>query len=296
MRGATDADRNGFIIVAVLWLLGALATLAAIYAVYLANTAVGLHVGDDRLRAEALVSAALELTAYQLTAVDPQARPTHGAFAFPLAGASVGVEYRSEAARIDLNVASKELLAGLFAVLGATREEADYYADRIIGWRTKAQAGQNEEAGLYRTAGLGYPPRQGPFANVGELWLVLGLPPALVDRAIGYVTVFSGRAEVNVLDAKPEVIAALPGMAPDRLYAVLSQRGEGPRNAQLVQSLLGPSVTSATTEGSKAMRVTVNVRLDNGRRVSADVAILLIEGGTQPYRVLSWHDDFDGPG
>ena len=45
---------GGFIVVAVLWMLGALATLAAIYAVYVINAATGLSVNDDRLKAEAL--------------------------------------------------------------------------------------------------------------------------------------------------------------------------------------------------------------------------------------------------
>lgn len=289
-------DIDGFIIVAVLWLLGALATLASIYAIYVANTAVGLRVGDDRLRTEALVAAALELTAYRVTAIEPQLRPTRGSFVFPLGRASIAVEYRSEAARIDLNMAPKELLAGLLAVLGARTEDAQYYADRIVGWRTKGEPeGQNEEAAAYRTAGLAYRPRQGPFPNVAELWLVLGLPAALVERAMAYVTVFSGRADVNVLDAQPEVLAALPGMTPERLHAVLSQRGEGTQNAQLVLSLLGPSQAGATIEGSKAMRVAVNVRLDSGRRVSAEATILVMEDGDEPYRVLSWRDDFDGP-
>ncbi len=47
-----------------------------------------------------------------------------------------GAEFRSEAARIDLNSAPKELLAGLFVGLGAPRPAADSYADRIIGWRS----------------------------------------------------------------------------------------------------------------------------------------------------------------
>src|SRR5208282_1925228 len=73
---------DGFILVAVLWILGMLAVLISIYAIYVANAAVSLSVNDDRVQAEALVSAALELTAYQLSAVDEKSRPTKGDFAF----------------------------------------------------------------------------------------------------------------------------------------------------------------------------------------------------------------------
>jgi general secretion pathway protein K len=291
-RGRPD---DGFVVVAVLWILGALAALASIYAIYVTNTVVSMSVNDDRLQAEALVTAGLELTAYQLSTQDADARATQGAFRFRMGRADVAVDFRTEAARIDLNMAPKELLAGLFAGLGAPYGAADAYADRIIGWRQKGDLeGQNNEAAAYRTAGLSYGPRQGPFSDVGELWLVLGLPPALVERALPFLTVYSGRPDVDVLDAAPEVVAALPGMTPDRLYGVLGQRGPGAANAQIVQSLLGPA-QGASTQGGKAMRVTVRIAFDNGRRVGAEAVILPLDDADEPFRVLSWHDDFDGP-
>jgi general secretion pathway protein K len=242
------------------------------------------------------VTAALELTAYRLTSVDVEARPSRGNFVFRLGRTAAAVEFRSEAARIDLNSAPKELLAGLFAGLGAGYPDAEYYADRIIAWRSPRDPDKpDDEASAYRTAGLSYPPRQAPFAHVGELGLVLGLPPFLVERAMPFVTVFSGRAEINVLDAAPEVVAAIPGMTPDRLYAVLSQRGTGPQNAQFIQNLLGSGQTGVTTDAGKAVRVTVRVDFDNRRRVGAEAVILLLDDASEPFRVLSWRDDFDGP-
>ena len=106
---------DGFIVVAVLWILGALAALASIYSIYVTNTAISLSANDDRLQAEALATAGLELTAYQLSGADVETRPTQGAFRFRMGRGEVAVEFRSEAARIDLNAAPKELLAGLFA-------------------------------------------------------------------------------------------------------------------------------------------------------------------------------------
>ena len=288
---------DGFIVVAVLWILGALATLASIYAVYVINTATSMSVNDDRLQSEGLVTAALELTAYQLTSTDADNRPSHGAFWFRLGRANVVVDFKSENARIDLNLAPRDLMAGLFAGFGAKYADAEYYADRIVGWRTPQDPDRpNEEASAYRTAGLPYPPRQGPFAHVGELTLVLGLPPFLVERAMPFVTVFSGRAEVNVLDAAPEVIAAVPGMTADRLYAVLSNRGTGAQNAQFVQGLLGPDPRGVTADPGRTMRIAARVDFDNGRRVRAEAVILLLEDAPEPFRVLSWRDDFDGPG
>src|SRR5215470_15058919 len=93
---ASRTGADGFIVVVVLWLLGALSTLASIYSVYVVNTATGFAGYDDQLRADALVSAALELTAYQQ--LTQQQRPTSGQFGFRLGQAEIAVTFRSEAA------------------------------------------------------------------------------------------------------------------------------------------------------------------------------------------------------
>ncbi len=290
-------SNDGFILIAVLWILGGLAVLAAIYTLYVVNAATSLEVNNDRIQSDASVSAALELTAYYLGAVKPEERPTSGQFNFRIGGSNIAVGFRSEAARIDLNSAPKELLAGLFRVLGAEADAAGQYADRVIGWRSPASSpnpDQDREVTAYRNAGLSYNPRQAPFTNVQELWLVLGLPPALVERALPFVTVFSGMSSINVMDAAPEVVAALPGMTPDRLDGVLKQRTALPSDARPLMQSLGSGQASATAAGSNATRVTVQVDLAKGRRINAAAVILLLEDAPDPYRVLSWTDDFDG--
>src|SRR3954447_12289735 len=133
-------DDRGFIVVAVLWILAALATLATIFSMYVINTATAFAVHDERLQAEGLARAAIELSAYQFAASTPTP-PSRGSFAFRIGSATVNAEFMAETARIDLNSAPKELLAGLFASLGASRAQADYYADRIAGWRAPAAEG-----------------------------------------------------------------------------------------------------------------------------------------------------------
>ena len=288
---------DGFILVAVLWILGGFAVLAAIYTLYVVNAATSLEVNNDRIQADASVPAALELTAYYLSAVKPEERPASGQFNFRVGGSNAAVGFLSESARIDLNLAPQPLLAGLFRVLGADTDSANSYAERIIGWRTNATSpnpDQDKEVTAYRNAGLTYDPREAPFMNVQELWLVLGLPQALIEHAMPFVTVFSGLPSINVMDAAPEVIAALPGVTPDRLDAVLKQRAALSTDARPVLQLLGPAQSSATAAASNAIRVMVQVGLTRGRRINAEAVILLLEDAPDPYRVLSWTDDFDG--
>jgi len=293
LQPAATAPERGFVIVAVLWILAALAALATIFSVYLSNSAQALAVNDTGLKAEALVSASLELTAYQLLLAGDKARPALGSFHFRLDNADVLVSFTSEAARIDLNFVPKEMLANLFAGLGADQQAAKDYADRIVGWRTRPKANvANDEEALYAAAGLAYSPRQSLFTHVNELSLVLGLPPVLVDRALPFVTVFSGSSNVDVLIAPPEVIAALPGMTPSALKEFLSQRPALSRDSPAIATALGPAQASATVPKSTSFRILTTVKFDNGRRTSSEVVIALGED-KDPYRVLSWQDDVE---
>jgi general secretion pathway protein K len=285
-RRGERAACDGFVLVAVLWILSAFAALAAIYSIYVANTAMAVAGGNDAVEADALMSASVELTAYQLVDMPEEIRPTRGAFNFRLGRANVVVEFSSEAARIDLNEAPKELLSGLFVALGAQPDAAAQYATRIIGWRTKPRtSGQDAEAMLYHTAGLPYLPRGAPFDHVGELSLVLGIPPELVERALPHVTVFSGQDRINTRDAAPEVLAAIPGMTPD------GPAGVG-RAASAAARLAAQQFDA--TEGSAATRVTARISFDNGRRIASE-AIILLGDDNEPFRVLSWQADIDLP-
>src|SRR5260370_35916485 len=94
-RSAGPSSEQGFVIVAVLWLLAALAALATIFSVYLSNSARALAVNDAALQAQALGSASRELTAYQLQLADKDARPAPGSFPPRLNGADPPVSFVS---------------------------------------------------------------------------------------------------------------------------------------------------------------------------------------------------------
>ncbi|MCS3495055.1 general secretion pathway protein K [Bradyrhizobium japonicum] len=290
--GALRDDR-GFIVVVVLWMLAALAALALIYLTYVTNTAVTVAVNADRLQTDALVNAGLELAAYRLTAQNEATRPTSGTFNARVGAGRVSVTFRSEAARIDLNMAPKPILAGLMTALGVSADNAPVYADRIVAWRSSTEPGQdNPEDTYYRTLGASYLPRHAPFPHGDELWLVRGIPPAVVERVLPFVTVFSNMRTVNVLDAAPQVVAALPGMTPQTLQQVLRDRTDPNIDPRSLVGLAGGG--AATIEGAKAYRLTVAVEAPSHRQSSAEIVILLLESGDEPYRVLSWHNDFDG--
>jgi general secretion pathway protein K len=304
-----DSSEQGVVIVAVLWILMALSALTVILSLYLSASAQALAVNDVSLKIEALVSASLELTAYQLTLAGDEDRPQRGSFHFKMDAADTLVTFTSEAARIDLNMAPKELLSGLFAGLGAKKDAADDDAERIIGWRTRPTPDStNDEEALYRASGLSYSPRQAPFANAGELALIAGLPPALVDRALPFVTVFNGTSDVDRTIAEPEVLDALPNKGSDKsiFSSDTSAAGSAPAGTGSAPAAPGSSpaapgsaspvsgdttpAASTTTARSACYRVQVSINFEDGRRTASE-AVIVLGNKDEPYRVLSWQDD-----
>jgi general secretion pathway protein K len=287
------SSERGFVLVAVLWILLALSTLAVIFSVYLSASAQALALNDTALEIEALVSGGLELTAYQLTLADDKDRPTRGSFHFRMDDADVSVAFTSEAARIDLNFAPKELLAALFADLGASKGAAKEDADRIIGWRTRPTPNSaSDEASLYAAAGLNYGPRQSLFTHVNELALVVGLPPVLVERALPFVTVFNGSPDVDAKIAAPEVVAALKDTGQDKSADPFGQPTAPSNDPLAAADPSDAAQKNAPTTKSPCYRVRAVIHFSSGRRTASEVVIALGDK-VEPYHVLSWQDDVE---
>ena len=292
-QNSRSKNARGFIVVAVLWILAALSALVLIYLTFVINTAVVVAGGVERVQSDALATAGVELAAFRLVGTSEAGRPTSGTFNARVGAGRVAVTFRSEAARVDLNAAPRSLLAGLIAGLGASPANAESFAERIVAWRTATEAGDDDpENSFYRTSGVTYLPRHAPFPLAEELWLVRGIPPLVIEKMLPFVTVFSNLASVNVLDAAPQVLAALPGMTPENLQAVLTLRGDPATDPRAVRAAVGGE--GATLAGSRAYRITVDVTTANGNRNTAEAVVLLLEDDAQPYRVLSWRNAADG--
>ena len=317
-RSATRAEA-GFVLVAVLWILAALATLASIYSSYTVNTADRIAGGRRPRAGGGLNSGRRRNGGLPPTRAPREGQTGPGRLRHARGAHWVAVRFRSEAARIDLNAAPADLLAGLFTAVGVDSSRAETFAERIVGWRTKARASADakhdakpgraralrmprraaalrmpsratdatnaqggdaaKEDKLYSEQHMPYPPRHAPFDNALELSLLPGISLAVVERVLPFVTVFSGRAEVDVSSADPTVLSALPEMTPQILGAVLNARVNDPGDGRALLALLGPAKAHATADRSKAFRASISVEFDNGRRVHAEVVFRLKDQG-----------------
>ncbi|MBB5048566.1 general secretion pathway protein K [Rhodopseudomonas rhenobacensis] len=292
---APQRGREGFILVAVLWLLGALATLALIYSAFISATATAVAGATDRVQTEAALRAAIEMTCFQRLNGGVQGT-TNDRLDIRVGSVKISTSYRSEAARVDLNHASRELLSGLIASIGISPVLADAYASRIVGWRTRVSAGSiddESENSLYRAAGLNYLPRHAPFPHVDELWLVHGIPKFVIARILPSVTIYNGRGSINVLEAAPQVIAALPKMTPERVQSILSARELNAADPSRVLTLAAAGGDTVAAEPSRAMRMTVQMTFDNGRQVKSEAVVFVRDDAGEACRVLNVRNDLD---
>ena len=144
---ARPAAEAGFVLVAVLWILAALATLASIYSSYTINTAAASHVADDRVQAEASIRAGVEMAVFRQLAAPEKARPARGGFDIRVGRTGVSVRFRSEGARIDLNAAPADLLTGLFTAVGVEFVASGNFRGAHRGMAHEIRAGRGRERG-----------------------------------------------------------------------------------------------------------------------------------------------------
>ena len=234
-RCAGSRPRRGFIVVAVLWILAALATLATIFSMYVINTATAFTVHDERLQAE---GAGARRDRAQPSIRSPPTRrraPTRGSFRVPhrQCAGERRVHFRDRAHRPQCRAEGTALRPVRRARRAAQRRPTTMPTASSAGAAPSARGQSPNEAANYRAAGHALWRRAARRSRTsGNSRLVLGIPEVMVERALAVLTVYSGQPQINIFNAAPQVLAALPGMDPARLNAVLVQRAAAPQNAQ----------------------------------------------------------------
>ena len=285
---------EGFVLVAVLWILAALAALASAFSVFAARTTASVYLPEERIKANSAIRAAIELTAYRQLAWPIAARPSQGDFNTRLGGATLNVVYRAESARVDINAAPRSLLVGLFAQLGASSSNAGLLADRIIGWRKRGQASTvHSEVEAYHKAGLGYAPAGAPFDNVLELAALPDMSPQLLSRALPYLTVYNSAGVIDPAIAPPAVLASIPGMTPAMRDALRSEELKPHPDLMALSAIAGPGLSYLGVGVNDTVRAEIIVSFPT-RQITAEIVILITPTADEPFQILYWRNDYDG--
>jgi len=129
-------------------------------------------------------------------------------------GLTITVRVESLGGKINPNLASTGLLAGLFQAVGAAPGQAAQLANAIIAWRSPAATKNDKQALLaaYRRAGLRYGPPGRGFADLSELADVIGMTPALLAAALPHMSLYqSGDPDPAQADGQVRRALALSG-------------------------------------------------------------------------------------
>jgi general secretion pathway protein K len=194
-----------------------------------------------------------------------------------------------EGGRIDLNGADQVLLEGLFEAVRGESMSAQAFAARIVDWRDEDEDVTNDgaEAGTYAESGLSYAPSNRPFHSVEELRFLLELSPADYGKLRPYLTVFSGSAGVDPLNASPVALRAIPYLSDSDLDRIMKARRDGADRREIIDQV--PDAEEfLLAESSGVYRVTVQARLSNGYSEAVEAVIISPDEDSADFRVVAW--------
>ncbi len=270
----------------VLWTIALISALAMAAAVTFRGFAGVAGVERDRVQGDALLTAGLEVAAGAVMSLGDEPL-TEREVAVDLSTGSARARFSDEGGRIDVGKAPAAVLASLLRFVGASEQQADIVAGRIVDWRRR-DSSRSADAGAGPANALAKrPDEEQPFSDVRDLAQVPGMAPAWLAAMAPLTTVF-GSQTVNPLTASARVIAALPGVSRLQLEAFLAARRSYPTDAERLATLFGPGQSYLAAKPQRVVAVELAAALPDGYAAAAHAVIVLLPQDSQPYMVLVW--------
>lgn len=212
------ACSGGFAIVAVMWMLAALALLVSGLMGAARTEIRSLQGVQDIAQAAAVGDAAIQLVLQSLQASgEGPTRATRLEVAFDAAVVSVRVTPAE--GFVDVNTADKGLLAQLFAYAGGLEPGmAEALAEEVVAWRSP---GASEDANGNERR------KRQRFDVIEDLLQVPGFDFGLFDRIRDLISTASGTTGVDPLAAPPEVLFVLASGNRDAATRISTLRDSG---------------------------------------------------------------------
>lgn len=263
----TAGRERGFALLVVLWAMVLLALMVTqLTASSRQETEIAFNLRSNAML-QAAASGAVQEAAFHL--LDPGAAhwvANDQVHILRSPGIAVSVVVSPEDGKVNPNIAEPQLMQALLLRLGVAQDRAAALAAAIAAWRLPAiGTGTAATAAAYRSAGLGYIPPGKPFQSLDELGLVLGMTPAILQRLLPHLTLFT-TGDPNAADADPIVALALRDTEGDVPHAP----GAG---GEPVVSVIASAVGEGAASGRFVRRATLAIGED-------------VDGN--PFRVLAW--------
>lgn len=285
--------QRGVALVLVLWVVSLLAVIAGNFAYSMRGEAQIARNLVSTAQARALADAGIHRAWYELTRPPSDTQrwlPDGIGREMNVPGAAVKVTIQDESGKIDLNIASDDLLKGLFRSVGLAEDASVALVDAIVDWRDpdKLRRLHGAEEAEYRAAGKGYVPTNAPFETVDEIQRVLGMTPELYRAVKPALTVHSKLAGVNPAASPREALLAIPGVSSAMVEQYLAIRlaawGAG---AKAPPFAAGSAYVTATA-GVSVYSVRSVATMADGSVFVRDAIARVTPDPRRPIAVLAW--------
>jgi general secretion pathway protein K len=287
-----QSGRQGFVLIAVLTVLALLSGMVVVMLGLSRGSVDAAVLARADLERDAMAQSAASLAAYQLFLLGMPADRVSGQ-QIRLDQGVVTLTVSSDAGKVDINTAGRDLLAAAYVASRLTSLTPQSFAARVMDWRDQDDAVTTDgaEAADYTAAKLDHAPRNRGFRTVDDLRWVFGVSAADVTALRNFVTIYNPRGRLDVFSAPAALISALPRMAPETVDEVLKIRAT--RSAEaiarlddllLVQSALIDAAPPVT------YRIRIELRPKLGGPRHADVVIAAGVMPDIPFHILHWSE------
>ncbi|MFH1701886.1 MAG: helix-hairpin-helix domain-containing protein, partial [Nitrospirota bacterium] len=161
------------------------------------------------------------------------------------------VRITDESGKVDINVitdANSDILRNLFKNLGIPEDEVNSIVDCILDWKDPDDLLHlnGAEDDYYMSLPNPYKTKNANFDTLEELVMVKGITQEMLygkgeqRGIIDFLTVNSGRSQINLNAAPKEVLMAIPGITPEIADAIINYRQDKEiTNIAEIQAILG---------------------------------------------------------
>jgi len=265
---------KGFALITVLWITAFLAVIAGSVS-YQARASLSLATNVvASFKTKHAAEGALLLTVDKLIKRDELQGYVlkNPNFNYELDNLIVSVVVADESGKVDLNLASVDLIKSLFIAVDVNEKIGSSIADAIADWRDqdnlkRADGAEDQD---YAANGLLYESKDDEFDSIDELSLVLGVTPEIFNRVKPYVTVYAQDIGVNT--------ALAPAVVKNAVQNIIGTSNSEETSSDYISSTGGLIYTlraKATDPSGLSTVITSIVRLQRGNIF-------------EPFAILGW--------
>jgi general secretion pathway protein K len=211
------------------------------------------------------------------------------------------VSITDESGKVDINLitdANSDILRNLFKNLGIPDDDVNIIVDSILDWKDPDDLIHlnGAEDDYYMSLPNPYKAKNANFDTLEELIMVRGITKDILygkegqKGIIDFLTINSGKSQININAAPKEVLMAIPGMTPEIADAIINFRQTKEiKTIAEIQSILGANfnlmVNYITTAGSNTYTIDSIGYKENRKAGFGIRASVIIEGNDKYHYV-----------